>query len=353
MQENLFSLPLSFYVALITSLLISLLIIFTKHWHIFFSLDSMVGVQKIHLKPTPRIGGTAVFAGVVFAYFVEKNEHTSLLGPLILAGLSAFIFGLAEDATKQVSIATRLFATTLAGVVGWAITGISLTHIGISLFDSILKNLIFSVFFTAIAIGGIANAINMIDGLNGLASSMMIIALTCLALIAHLVGDVNLAVACLTVGASIFGFFLINWPWGKLFMGDGGSYFCGFALAWSCVLLVERNPLVSPFAGLLICIYPFSEAMFSIFRRVLRTNGSTEADLHHLHSLIYRRYSRKRGRKVLDNSIAGLLIGVLSIPPAICAYYFYNNNFVCAVCSIFFMITYLMLYRRIVRFNWM
>jgi len=352
MQEVLTKLPLSFYVALITSLSFSILINATKNSHIFFSLDSNEGIQKIHLKPTPRIGGIAVFLGIIFAYFMEKNERTSILGPLILSGLSAFIFGLAEDATKKIGIYTRLLATTLAGVVGWSITGISLTHIGISLIDPIFNNSIFSVFFTAIAIGGIANAINIIDGLNGLASIMMIIAFTCLASIAYLVGDNNLAVACLTIGASIFGFFLINWPWGKLFMGDGGSYFCGFALAWSCVLLVERNNTVSPFVGLLVCIYPFSEVIFSVCRRFSKTKSWTRADLLHLHSLIYRRYFRRGGFLVWNNSITGLLIGALSIPPAIVAFHFYNNNLICSILSIIFVATYYVVYRRIVRFNW-
>ena len=279
MLELFYKLPVSFYVALCVSFLTCLLIVKTKRWHRSITSDSSEGVQKIHSQLTPRIGGLGIFVAVVCAYFSEKIDRADILGPLILAGLTAFIFGFAEDLTKQVSVLTRLLATILAGVAGWAITGISLSHLGVPLIDPLFKHQGLSVLFTAVAIGGIANAINMIDGLNGLASSMMVIALVAIATIAHSVGDISLAVASLTVSAAIFGFFLLNWPWGNLFLGDGGSYFCGFALAWSCVLLVERNPSISPFAGLLVCIYPFTEVLFSVYRRKIRAHNPTGPDL--------------------------------------------------------------------------
>jgi UDP-N-acetylmuramyl pentapeptide phosphotransferase/UDP-N-acetylglucosamine-1-phosphate transferase len=350
--ELFYNLPISFYFALCVSFLTCLLIVKTKRWHRFITSDSSEGVQKIHHQLTPRIGGLGIFVAVVSAYFSENSSRADILGPLILAGLSAFIFGFVEDLTKQVNVLTRLLATILAGVVGWAITGISLSHIGVPLIDPLLKNQGFSVLFTAVAIGGIANAINMIDGLNGLASSMMVIALVAIATIAHSVGDVSLAIASLTVAAAIFGFFLLNWPWGNLFLGDGGSYFCGFALAWSCVLLVERNPSISPFAGLLLCIYPFTEVLFSIYRRKIRAHNPTGPDLQHLHSLIYRRYLSTTKLQVSENSIAGLIVGLLSIPPCVCAFYFRESTFGCFISVMFFVLSYLALYLRVIKFRW-
>jgi UDP-N-acetylmuramyl pentapeptide phosphotransferase/UDP-N-acetylglucosamine-1-phosphate transferase len=347
-----YKLPISFYVALCVSFFTCLLIVKTQRWHRIFTLDSSEGIQKLHQEPTPRIGGLGIFVAVVCAYFFENADRSNILGPLILAGLSAFLFGLAEDLTKQVNITTRLLATILAGVVGWAITGISLTRVGFNLIDPLFKYQGLSVLFTAIAIGGIANAINMIDGLNGLASSMMVIALVAIATIAHSVGDVGLAVASLTVSAAVFGFFLVNWPWGKIFLGDGGSYFGGFALAWSCVLLVERNPSISPFAALLICIYPFTDAMFSVYRRKVRSRSPTGPDVQHLHSLIYRRYLSSFQLRVQHNSVAGLIIGLLSLPPAICAFYLKESNFFCFIFFIFFLLCYLALYLRVIKFKW-
>lgn len=351
-SELFFKLPLSFYVALCVSFLTCLLIVKTKNWHRSITEDSTNGIQKIHHQLTPRVGGLGIFIAVVCAYIFERSDRTTILGPLILAGLSAFIFGLAEDLTKQVAITTRLLATILAGVVGWAITGISLSHIGVYFLDPLFKNQGFSIVFTAVAIGGIANAINMIDGLNGLAASMMVIALVAIAAIAHSIGDVSLAIACLTIAAAVFGFFLVNWPWGKLFLGDGGSYFGGFAIAWSCVLLVERNNTISPFAGLLICVYPFTEVIFSTYRRKLKSHNPTGPDAKHLHSLIYRRYMSSFQKRVRENSIAGLIVGALSIPPSFCAYFFRESNLMCFLSVLFFAVSYVMVYIRIVKFRW-
>ena len=352
MLELFHKLPVSFYVALGVSFLTCLLIVKTKRWHRLITSDSSEGVQKIHHQLTPRIGGLGIFVAVVCAYFSENTARADILGPLILAGLCAFIFGFAEDLTKQVNVFTRLLATILAGVAGWAITGISLSHVGVPLIDPLFKYQGLSVLFTAIAIGGIANAINMIDGLNGLASSMMVIALVTIATIAHSMGDLSLAVASLTVAAAIFGFFLLNWPWGNLFLGDGGSYFGGFALAWSCVLLVERNPSISPFAGLLVCIYPFTEVLFSIYRRKIRAHSPTGPDLQHLHSLIFRRYLSTTKLRVSENSIAGLIVGLLSIPPCVCAFYFRESTFGCFMSVTFFVMSYLALYLRVIKFKW-
>ncbi len=352
MLELFYKLPVSFYVALCVSFLTCLLIVKTKSWHRLISSDSFEGVQKIHIQSTPRIGGLGIFVAVVCAYCSENTAREDILGPLILAGLCAFIFGFAEDLTKRVNVLTRLLATILAGVAGWAITGISISHVGVPLIDPLFKHKGLSVLFTAIAIGGIANAINMIDGLNGLASSMMVIALVTIATIAHSVGDVSLAVASLTIAAAIFGFFLLNWPWGNLFLGDGGSYFGGFALAWSCVLLAERNPSVTPFAGLLVCIYPFTEVLFSVYRRKIRAHNPTGPDLQHLHSLIYRRYLSTAKLLVSENSIAGLIVGVLSVPPCVCAFYFRESTLGCFISVTFFLLSYLTLYLRVIRFRW-
>ena len=353
MLELFYRLPFSFYLSSCVSFLTCLLIVKTKRWHRLITSDSSEGVQKIHHQLTPRVGGLGVFIAVVCAYFSENSSRTDILGPLIMAGSTAFLFGFAEDLTKQVNVLSRLLATILAGVLGWAITGISLSHIGVPFIDLLLKNQGLSVLFTAVAIGGIANAINMIDGLNGLASSMMVIALVAIAAIAHSVGDLSLAIASLTLAAAIFGFFLHNWPWGNLFLGDGGSYFCGFGLAWCCVLLMERNPTISPFAGLLVCIYPFTEVLFSVYRRKIRAHNPTGPDLQHLHSLIYRRYLFTNKLQVSENSIAGLVVGALSIPPCVCAFYFRESTFGCFISVSFFILSYLALYLRVIKFRWL
>lgn len=349
-------LPTSAFIAFFVSFSISILIVITKKIHGSVSYDAIQGIQKNHSNPTPRIGGLALFIAIIAAYFSAHPERQVIFSHLILAGVPAFFFGFLEDCTKKVSVRKRLLATMLSGVIGYILTGFSLTELNIPLVDDLLSVPILSIAFTAFAVAGIANAINIIDGAHGLASGMVAIALIGLSAIAYTVGDLNLAYVGFALAAAVIGFFLVNWPFGRLFLGDGGSYFLGFSLAWIAVLLVERNSSVSSFAAFLICIYPFSEVAFTIYRRIIKRNHPGDADRLHLHSIIMCRYfkkifltSRPRG---FHNAMTGVVIASMSVPPAVAAYYFHTNTFLLSLFSVLFMFLYLSIYARAVCFRW-
>lgn len=356
------SLPPSVYVAGVVAFVVAVVLVFTKHWHGHFSMDGLVGIQKNHNKPTPRIGGVSVFAGVMAAYMVAQPEHAAILSTLVLAGLPAFAFGLAEDVTKKVGVMARLLATMASGVLGWWLTGVSLSGVDVPLLDSLLAYTVVSVAFTAFAVGGVANAVNIIDGFNGLASGFVVIAFIGLALVAAVVGDVNLAFACLVIAMAMLGFWLINWPWGHLFLGDGGSYFGGFALAWSAVLLIERNAGVSAFVPLLICIHPVTEVLFSIYRRRMTKVNPGHPDRLHLHTLMMRRVVKPLLTRIypdepkmvnrLRNSITGLLLAIGTVPAVLVALFAIHSTQLAVLSCLAFALGYVSIYARLVRFHW-
>lgn len=109
---------------------------------------------------------------------------------------------------QKVSVKIRLLATMASGVLGWGITGTSLTHVDIPGLDFLLGFTIISVIFTAIAVGGVANSINIIDGLNGLTAGTAMIILAAFGIIARLIGDIPLAFTCLIIAGAVAGFFL-------------------------------------------------------------------------------------------------------------------------------------------------
>ncbi|MFC5479820.1 MraY family glycosyltransferase [Massilia suwonensis] len=271
---------------LAVSLACSLLLVATTRWHGRFTLDATRGIQKFHSVPTPRIGGLAIMLGLIFACMASSVSQQALLGPLLAAAAPAFLFGIAEDLTRRVSIGARLIATMASGVACWALTGVSIAHTGIGLLDTMLTWLPLSVLFTAFAVGGVANAVNIIDGFNGLASGTVVIGLAAVGLIALDCGDAELARTCFIVCAVTVGFFLVNFPYGKLFLGDGGAYLLGFLLAWLSVTLVYRNPQVSSWAPLLACAYPTFETLFTIVRRLWCRRHPGQPDSCHLHSLV-------------------------------------------------------------------
>ena len=276
------------------SLATALMLVVTQRWHGRFTHDHTEGIQKFHVHPTPRIGGLAIIVGLYAGALVLADDSAVLLWPALLAGLVAFGFGLLEDITRQVGALDRLLATMASGVLAWWLTGISLDRLDVWLLDDALTWPPFSVLFTAVAVGGVANAVNLIDGFNGLASGSVVIALLSLATMAALSGDPALASACLLIAAATLGFGVLNFPFGKIFLGDGGAYLLGFLLAWMAILLVTRNPSISPWAPLLACGYPIIETLFSMTRRLINRSHPGKPDCLHLHSLIKTRIIHPR-----------------------------------------------------------
>ncbi len=335
-----------------TAFVLSVLVVLTTRWHGFLSLDESTGVQKVHGHPTPRVGGLPMVLGLVAAIAVAPGDLRDKLWPWLVAGSPAFAFGLAEDLTKRVGVLARLLATMASGVLAWAITGYALTSVNVWGLDWLLQFTAVAVVLTAFAVGGMANAINIIDGLNGLASSMVLWALLGIATLAATLGDTVLASTCLLLAACVLGFFVVNWPLGKLFLGDGGSYFLGFALAWACVLLVERHAQVSAFAALLLCIHPITEVLYSVYRRQVRHQHPGHPDRLHFHSLVKRRIMQRllpHSSKTVRNSVGGLLVGSMSLLPAVLVQWIYSSTVASLAAVLVLGLGYVWLYQRMVR----
>ena len=332
-----------------------LLLVLTKRWHGALSMDFTDGIQKFHSSPTPRIGGLPIVLGVLVAWWQAPTDWKEPLAVLLFAGMPAFSFGLAEDITKRVGVSQRLVATMASGILAWWLSDYSLSRVDIWGIDWLLSFTTVSVIFTAFAIGGVANSINIIDGFNGLASTSAFLAFIGFGMLAHQVNDHMLAGISLILAASVWGFFWINWPFGKIFLGDGGSYFIGFALAWVAVLLIERNHEVSAFAALIICVHPVTEVLFSIYRRRVKQAHPGHPDRLHFHSLVKRRYIARWFSHLpmqWKNSITGLLIGGMSLISCIAANLVYKSVHASAIALIVFFLIYISTYLRMIRHSW-
>ena len=348
-------LTLSVLAATGVSLLVALLLVATQRRHGHLSMDSTFGPQKFHTRPTPRVGGVAIVAGMLAGYLLAHPNRQGLIWPLLLASTPAFVFGLAEDLTKRVSVRSRLLATMGCGVLGWALTGHSITETNTPGLDWLLGFTFVSVAFTAFTVGGVANAINIIDGFNGLAAGTVIIILISFALMASATGDADLLRTCLILSGALLGFGLVNWPLGKIFLGDGGAYFVGFAVAWIAVLMLARNPQVSAWAPLLVCGYPVLEVLFSIVRRRRRGLSPGDPDRLHLHSLVRRRLVQAllpRASNLARNSVTGALMWGATLLPAAIAVRWSANTPALVLGFVVCALLYSALYARLTQFRW-
>ncbi len=281
--------------AAFVSWLVCWLIIKYEHVHGHLTRDGVgTGPQKIHHHPTPRIGGlgliSALFACASLMLFTADGIQQREFGLLIICSMPAFLGGIVEDVTRRVGVLERLLLTMLsASMAAWLLNGI-LIRLHIPVIDSLMPLIPFALAITIFAVRGVANAINIIDGFNGLSASYAVVVSAGLAFVANRVGDPLVFSVSLSLTGCLLGFLAWNWPRGKLFLGDGGAYLVGFLLAEQAVLLTTRNPDVSPWYPVVLLIYPVFETLFTIYRRkVVRGRSPGQPDGLHLHTLIYRR----------------------------------------------------------------
>jgi UDP-N-acetylmuramyl pentapeptide phosphotransferase/UDP-N-acetylglucosamine-1-phosphate transferase len=337
------------------SFAICLGIVLTKRLHGQHTLDLAAGIQKVHSEPTPRIGGLAIFVGLCITWVFTPPLVAVHLQALLLASLPAFLAGTLEDLSKRDKVSERLLATFLSGILAWWLTGVSLTRIGIPGFDFLLSIVPISVIFTAFAISGVANAVNIIDGLNGLAGGVVLVCLCALGVIAFRIGDVEMAKLCLVLTAAIFGFMLVNYPRGKIFLGDGGAYLLGFLLGWCAVMIAMRNPGISPWGPLLACGYPILEVLFSMARRRARKLKIGQPDRLHLHSLLWARLTRKWFKDcspTIQNASVLPLILLYALIPASLAVIFSTSTPKLVFAFVISAYIYALIYARLVHFSW-
>ncbi len=346
------------------SLAVTLVLIRYQHLHEHVSSDhDLSGPQKFHTNVVPRIGGIGIFFAILMtglcALFFFKLERGSLLLQVMVCALPAFLTGLLEDVTKMVGVKTRLITTAIsAGLAGYFVN-IWITNLQIPFIDELLTITAISMAFTIIAITGLANAYNIIDGFNGLASMVAMISLLSIGYIAFKVNDPILASTCLIIIGGIAGFFVWNYPRGLIFLGDGGAYLIGFLIAVLSILLVKRNPTVSPWFSLLINAYPIFETLFTIWRRrVHQGKNPGLPDGAHFHSLIYRRLIRwaevnelKESISYSKNARTSPYLWLLSSMATLPAIIWWDITWVLQCFALLFCVSYVWIYNAIVKFK--
>lgn len=343
------------------SLLVGMCLIHFSHLHESFSADhDLGGVQKFHARPVPRIGGVPIAVGLVAGcgMLTWLLKDASVLMMLVVT-LPAFAAGILEDVTKKVGPLPRLLATFVAAILGYFTLGAGLQRLDVPLLDGLLSQFwVLSLLLTVIAVGGVAHAVNIIDGYNGLSGAVSIFIFLAMAYVAFKVQDVALMGVCFAMVGAIAGFLFWNFPRGLIFAGDGGAYLVGFMIAEVSVLLVARYPQISAWFPLLCVIYPVFETLFSIYRRkFLQGRRIGYPDALHLHQLVYMRLvrwmvgSKDADHKTMRNSLTSPYLWALSSVSVVPAMLFWNNTKALMCFVVVFMLTYVYLYRMIIRFR--
>jgi len=355
---------LTLSIAFVLSFFFTLLVIRYSSVHAHITADwDLSGVQKFHARPVPRLGGLGIALALgcvsIALFFLLDSKALGFPYLLLLCSAApAFLAGFIEDLTKRVSPRERLIATMISAAVAAYFLDARIVRIDVHFIDMALAMPLFSGLITVFAVAGVADAINIIDGFNGLASMVAMLMFVSLAYVSFQVSDPLIITVAFAMIGAILGFFIWNFPAGHIFLGDGGAYLIGFVLAECGILLVMRNPQVSAWYPVLMLIYPIFETLFSIYRRrVLKGVPAGYPDGVHLHTLIYQRLmrwavgSKDERSKLRRNSMTSPYLWLLSLMAVLPATLFWNNRTVLLIFIGLFIVLYVWLYWRIVRFQ--
>ena len=315
-------------------------------------------VQSAHSGFVPRVGGLAIYISILVLIpllslgFIPLSVVFGLdaeqLTLLILSAAPVFSVGLAEDLGHDMSPIARLIASIASSLVAILLFKIWLESLGIPGVDTLLMFTPFGILFTVFATVGVVNAFNLIDGLNGLSSYVTVSVAASLSVIAAQAGSTQVSIFLVLLVAAVLGFMILNFPLGKIFLGDGGAYALGHLLVWSAIILINESTQVSAFAILLVFFWPVADTGLAIWRRWKLGKPAGRPDRLHFHQLAMRFLEIRffgRDRREIANPLATLILIPLISAPQVLGVLFWDDFKASVVSSagmgLLFLMTYL------------
>lgn len=242
--------------------------------------------RKVHTRPIPRVGGLAMAVGV-FVSLLVFSEFDRFLASYLLGGLVLVLVGLVDDfrdLSPRVKFGGQIIA---AGIAVWG-GDVAVRSVGSLVPDGWLLPIWLAVPLTVFVIVGVTNAINLADGLDGLAGGISLLVVAGIGYLAFQVGDLPVVLICLALAGALFGFLRFNTHPATIFMGDTGSQFLGYSVAVLSISLTQENLAMSPLVPLLLAGVPVLDTLTVMSTRIARGQSPFVADKNHLHHNLMR-----------------------------------------------------------------
>ncbi len=241
--------------------------------------------RKIHKHPIPRLGGIAIWAGFMATmglfslFFPGQLEGTAYTG-IMLGGTIIFFVGLLDD-LYNLSPYLKLFGQVLAAITAFQL-GVQIIALDLP-FSKILLLQVLSFPITMLWLIGISNAMNFIDGVDGLAGGVSMISALTLAVVALNMNEPIPAMFAVALSGATLGFLNLNFYPARIFMGDSGALLCGFVLACIAVTGVLKTLTMTMLLPVIILTVPILDITYSTLRRLWKFQSPFVADSDHLH----------------------------------------------------------------------
>lgn len=285
--------------------------------HKINAIDVPKDSRRVHKKPIPLIGGLAIFYGFLVSVLCFVTLEREVVG-ILIGCLIVVIVGIIDDMSDMKAIVKLLCQIIAASIAVYS--GVRIEHFANPFFglfgpEYIVMNYWVSVLVTMIWIVGVCNAVNLIDGLDGLAVGVSSIASMSLLALTLISNNPTVAILTAAVAGAGFGFLPYNFNPAKIFMGDTGALFMGFILA--CISVegfLKLSAIISFAVPLLVLGLPIFDTMFSIVRRVSKGRSPMSPDRGHLHHrLLDMGFSQRQTVAILYTMTAALCLTAVVI----------------------------------------
>jgi UDP-GlcNAc:undecaprenyl-phosphate/decaprenyl-phosphate GlcNAc-1-phosphate transferase len=237
--------------------------------------------RKVHNQPIPRTGGLAMAIGTLVSVGVWFRADSFLIAYLIGAYIIVLL-GLVDD-IKGLDYRAKFTGQIVAALVLILVGGIKIKTLGTLLPESALIPEWCSIPLTLLVIVGVTNAVNLADGLDGLAGGICLLSLGCLGYLAYLEDDFNIVLLAISLSGAIFGFLRFNTYPATVFMGDTGSQLMGYSVIALALNLTQGQTPLSPIVPLLIIGFPILDTATVMVERLVHRRPLFAADKNHLH----------------------------------------------------------------------
>jgi len=242
--------------------------------------------RKIHLQPVPRSGGLAMAGGMLLpmVLWVPGGQFvwSVLMGSWILV-----VFGVTDD-IRDLDYRIKFIGQLAAALVVIIYGGVQIRSLGTLLPEGMLVPPWLSIPLSLVVIIGVTNAINLADGLDGLAGGVCLLIFICLAFLAYQSEQLTVALLSVAVAGAIFGFLRFNTYPATVFMGDAGSQVLGFLAAVLCLQLTQSGRAFSPLLPLILLGFPVLDTLTVMFERIVDGRSPFAADMNHFHHKLMR-----------------------------------------------------------------
>jgi UDP-GlcNAc:undecaprenyl-phosphate GlcNAc-1-phosphate transferase len=242
--------------------------------------------RKIHTMPIPRVGGIAMAVGV-FAPLYLWALRDRFLKAYVIGAAIIVLFGIIDD-FKGLPYKVKFLAQVAAALVVIFLGDLSITQLGAILPENITLPPWIATSLTLLVIVGVTNAINLADGLDGLAGGICLLSFCCIGYLAWLENNTLIALLSLSFVGVIFGFLRFNTHPASLFMGDTGSQLLGFSLITVSLALTQGSSTLSPILPFIICGFPILDTLTVMFERAAAGRPIFAPDKNHFHHRLLR-----------------------------------------------------------------